>query len=303
MRFRPKIFRVPGADYQIQVVGDQRSPLRDYYHALLRMPWWFTLVSVAVIFLGANALFACCYLLTGGVARAAPQPTAFAFADAFFFSVPPMGTVGYGAMYPESRAANIVVTVESLVGVILTALVTGLVFAKFSRSTARMLFSREVVISPMDGVPTLMLRVGNQRGNKIVDAHMKLTMVRNEHTAEGSTFYRTLDLKLTRDHVLSLQRTWSLQHRIDAASPFFGQSPQSLAEQEVELHLMVTGTDDITMQPVHADHRYFSRQILWGRRHVDVLSETPDGNLILDLRPFHETEPTRPTADFPYPSP
>jgi inward rectifier potassium channel len=301
MKFRPKIFRAPGADYQIQVVGDQRSPLRDYYHALLRMPWWFTLVSVAVIFLGANALFACGYLLTGGVAHAAHQP--FVFADAFFFSVQTMGTVGYGALYPESRAANVLVVVESLVGVMLTALVTGLVFAKFSRSTARILFSREAVISPMDGVPTLMLRVGNQRGNKIVDAHIKLTMVRNERTAEGRTFYRMLDLKLTRDHILSLQRTWSLLHRIDADSPFFGHSPESIAELEVELQVMITGTDDITMQPVHADHRYFSRQILWGRRHADVLTETPDGNLILDLRPFHETEMTKPTTDFPYPRP
>jgi inward rectifier potassium channel len=164
-------------------------------------------------------------------------------------------------------------------------------------------FSHDVVISPMDGVPTVMLRVGNQRGNQIVDAHIKVTITRTEHTAEGVTFYRTLDIKLVRDHVLSLSRSWSLLHRIDADSPFFGQTPESLAAQEAELHVMITGTDDVTMQPVHARHRYFCPEILWGRRHADILSETPEGNLVLDLRPFHSTELTKATADFPYPRP
>jgi len=296
---RPKTLRPAGAEYEIHVVGDERTPLRDYYHALLRMPWWFTLASIAGIFLAANALFAAAFLLAGGVANAAPG----SFADAFFFSVQTMGTIGYGAMYPASRAANLLVVAETIASLTLTALATGLVFAKFSRSTTRMLFSREVVISPMDGVPTLMLRVGNQRGNQIVDAQFKMTVVRNERTAEGHTFYRMLDLKLMRDHVLSLSRSWSLLHRIDPASPFYRQSPETIALQEVELHVMVTGTDDTTMQPVHADHRYFARQILWGRRHADILSESPNGDLILDLRPFHDTQPTVPTPDFPYPRP
>ncbi|HEY2901790.1 MAG TPA: ion channel [Polyangia bacterium] len=299
MKRRPKIVRPPGANYQIHIVGDERTVLRDFYHALLRLPWWFALASIATIFLVGNTLFAVAFLLTGGVAHAAPG----SFADAFFFSAQTMGTIGYGALYPESRAANLLVVLETIVGLTLTALATGLVFAKFSRSTARMLFSREVVISPMDGVPTLTLRVGNQRGNQIVDAHIKMAFSRTERTAEGHTFYRTLDLKLARDHLLTLSRSWSLMHRIDADSPFYRQSPESLVAQEVELQLMITGTDDITMQPVHAEHRYFAEQILWGRRHMDILSETPDGDLILNLRPFHDTEPTRPIPDFPYPRP
>jgi len=299
MRRRPQTLRAPGADYQIQIVGDEPTPLRDYYHAMLRMPWWFTLTTIALIYLGANAVFAAGYVLTGGLAHANP----LSFADAFFFSVQTMGTIGYGAMYPETLAANLLVVGESITGLTLTALATGLVFAKVSRSTARLIFSRDVVISPMDGVPTVMLRVGNQRGNEIVDARIKLTITRTEHTAEGLTFYRTVDLKLVRDHILSLSRSWSLMHRIDADSPFFGQTPEALAAQEVELHVMITGTDDVTMLPVHANHRYYGQEILWGRRHADILSETPEGNLVLDLRPFHITEPTQPTPDFPYPRP
>ena len=265
----------------------------------MKKPWWFALACITGIFLGSNALFACLYVASGGVAHAAPG----SFADAFFFSVQTMGTIGYGTYYPESRLANALVVAESLTGLTLTALFTGLVFAKFSRSTARMIFSREAVITPMNGHPTLMLRLGNQRGNQIVDARITVTLTRNELTSEGTVFYRSLDLKLSRPHLLSLSRSWSVMHRIEADSPFHGQTPASIAEQEVELAVMVVGTDDITMQPVHAAHRYFARQILWGRRHADVLTETPEGDLVLDLRPFHDTLPTQPTNDFPYPPP
>jgi inward rectifier potassium channel len=293
----PKTITPPGADYQIRVLGDHRLPLRDFYHALLRLPWWATLATIAAVFLIANVMFAEGYLVTGGVAHAAPR----SFGDAFFFSVQTLGTIGYGSMYPESTAAHVLVTVEAITGLTLIALATGLIFAKFSRSTARMVFSREAVICPMDGVPTLTFRVGNQRGNQIVNAHIDVVLVRSERHAEGHTFYRTLDLKLTRDHALSLSRSWSVQHCIDADSPLHGQTPESLAQQEVEVHVMVVGLDDTSMQTVHAGCRYGDRQILWGRRHADILSEAPDGNLLLDLRKFHDTEAARPTTAFPYP--
>ncbi|HVR60998.1 MAG TPA: ion channel [Polyangia bacterium] len=291
--------RAPGANYKIHIVGDQRKPLRDFYHAILRRPWWFALASITAIFLGANAVFAVLYLLCGGIAHAAPA----SFADAFFFSVQTMGTIGYGAMYPETRLANVIVVAESLTSLTLTALFTGLVFAKFSRSTARMIFSREAVISPMDGQPALTLRLGNQRGNQIVDARITVNFTRKERTAEGHEIYRALDLPLVRHHVLSLSRSWSVTHRIDASSPFHGQTPESITAQEVEIVVMVIGIDDTTMQPVHASHRYFAGDILWGRRHADVLSELPNGDLVLDLGPFHDTVPTAPTERFPYPRP
>src|SRR4051812_37199282 len=199
------------------IIGHRRTPLRDFYHALLQMPWWGTLATISALYLVANALFALGYLATGGLAHAEPG----SFGDAFFFSVQTMGTIGYGAMYPTTRLANAVVVLESIVGLLVTALATGLVFAKFSRSTARVVFSREAVISPLDGVPTLSFRVGNERGNAIVDVQLRMTMVRTEVTREGSTFYRTLDVKLVRDRILSLARSWTVMHRIDDASPFF----------------------------------------------------------------------------------
>jgi inward rectifier potassium channel len=290
-------FTTPGATYGFQIIGGEKTPLRDFYHLLLQKPWWLTFAVIAGVFLVANTIFALAYLAVGGVAHAA----AGSFLDAFFFSVQTLATIGYGTLEPESGAANTIVVVESITSLTLTALATGLVFSKFSRSTARMIFTKEAVICPMNGVPTLMFRMGNQRGNQIVGAQVRVAMVRTEKTQEGETFYRTLDLKLQRDHLLSLSRSWSALHTIDEESPLHGETPESFIEKEIELQILVVGLDDTLMQTVHGGHRYFTHQILFGRRHVDILSDAPNGDIVLDLRKFQDTEPTRPTADFPYP--
>jgi inward rectifier potassium channel len=291
--------QTPNAPYEVRVVGARATPLRDLYHLLLRRSWGFTFAVISGVFLTANALFAAGYLAVGGVANARHG----SFADSFFFSVETLATIGYGAMYPSGAAAHVLVVAESIAGIILTALVTGLVFAKFSRSTARMVFAHDAVIGPMNGRPTLSFRVGNERGNQIVDARIRVVLTRNEQVAEGdktSTFYRMLDLKLAREHSLSLSRSWSVQHPIDEASPLHGATPASFAAEESELMIMVIGLDDTSMQPVHAAYRYFAPQIRWGARYADILSEAADGALVLDLGRFHAVEPTAPTPDFPY---
>jgi inward rectifier potassium channel len=292
-------FVPPGANYGIRVVGEERQPLRDFYHALLREPWRVTVAAISGVFLAANCLFALAYMVVGGVAHGRPG----SFLDAFFFSVQTMGTIGYGNLYPESLAANLVVVAESITSLTLTALATGLVFAKFSRSTARIVFTRRAVISPMNGVPTLQFRIGNERRNQIVDTRIRVVMMRTEKLAEGGTFYRMLDLKLARDHALSLQRSVSALHPIDESSPLFGETPESAAAKEIELQVAIVGIDDITMQPVHAQHRYFTHQILWGHRLADILTEDADGDLVLNLHNFQHTEATTPTEAFPYPKP
>jgi inward rectifier potassium channel len=287
----------PGAAYKIHVLGDRRAPLRDFYHALLRRPWWVTIAAISGVFLVANAVYAVAYLIAGGIAHAGPH----SFGDAFFFSVETMGTIGYGAMYPESTAANVLMVAESITSLTLTALATGLVFAKFSRSTARVIFTREAAISPVGGVPTLMFRISNQRGNLIVDAQIRTVLVRKEISAEGDVFYPMLDLRLTRERALSLSRSWSVRHTIDEESPLFGKTPEALAADETEIGVMLLGLDETTMQPIHASHQYFTHQVVWGARHADIISEADNGDLRLDLDKFHDIEPTRPTPQFPYP--
>ncbi|HVW30799.1 MAG TPA: ion channel [Polyangiaceae bacterium] len=284
---KPKKISLAGAAYEIRVVGEKKQPLRDFYHGMIGLSWTNTLLVIGGAFLFVNALFALGYLATGGVKGARPG----SIADAFFFSVETMGTIGYGALYPESVAANVLMVAESMTSLILTALATGLVFAKFSRPTARVVFTRECVVSTWNGVPTLMLRMGNERGNQLVDVRIRAVILRTERLAEGGTFYRMVDLKLSRSHALSLSRSWSVLHPIDSHSPLYGATAESLAAEEVELQILIVGLDDTSMQMIHASHRYYANQILFDSRHADILTETDDGNLLLDLRKFHEVVP------------
>jgi inward rectifier potassium channel len=281
----------------VVVVGAPRQTIRDAYHQFLRASWGAALGAIVAVWLAMNAVFAGVYDVVGGVSGARPR----SLWDAFCFSVQTMGTIGYGSMYPTSAVANAVVTVESVTSLVVTALATGLVFAKFSRSTARVAFARHAAIGPMDGVPTLMLRVGNERGNSILEATIRVSMIRTEHLKEGPIFYRMLDLKLARERSPAMARSWTVLHVIAPDSPLFGATPESLARDEVELTVTLVGTDDTSLQPVHARRRYLDGEILWGARHSDVLSEDPNGNLVLDVRRFHDVEPTVAIEGFPYP--
>jgi inward rectifier potassium channel len=280
------------------VVGAPRTTLRDFYHWFLRARWSLALGVMVAYYLALNALFAIGYEVVGGVANA----RADSFWDAFCFSVQTMGTIGYGSMYPTSSGANVIMIVESVTSLIVVAVATGLVFAKFSRSSARVAFSRDAVIGPMDGVPTLMLRVGNERGNQILEATIRVSLVRTERLKEGTTFYRLYDLTLARERSAAIARSWTVLHSIVQGSPLFGATPDTIVRDEAELIVSVVGTDDTSLQPVHARRRYTAENIVWGARHADVLSEDEHGNLILDVRKFHDTVPTVPIDGFPYPA-
>jgi inward rectifier potassium channel len=283
----------------ILVVGARAHPLRDAYHLLLRMRWVGVLGGIAALFLLLNLLFACAYLATGGVVGVAPG----SLRDAFFFSVQTMGTIGYGAMYPATTAAHTVVVGESIVSLIMTALATGIVFARFSQSTGQIVFTSKACISPMNGVPTLAFRVGNDRSSTVFEAHVRVSLIRTEKTTEGVTFYRLYDLELSRDRSPVLARSWTVMHPIDEKSPLRGASPEACRADELELAVTVVGTDDTSLQPVHGRRRYLAGDIVWGARLADVLSELPNGKLQLDVRKFDTLVPTEPTASFPYPKP
>jgi inward rectifier potassium channel len=279
------------------VVGAASHPIRDAYHALLTVTWPRALAAIGGAFLFLNALFAMAFFSCGGVGGAREG----SFRDAFFFSVQTMGTIGYGAMYAQSDAANVIVVAETVVGLIFTALATGLVFARFSRTRGELVFSRNVCISPIDGVPTLTFRVGNDRASAIFEARVTVVVIRTEITKEGVLLYRLYDAELVRSQTQALQRSFMVMHRITEGSPLFGATPESMIRDEVEITVSVVGTDDTSLQPVHMRKRYEEKNVLWGARLADILSERPDGRLELDVRRFHDTEPTEPTAAFPYP--
>ena len=282
---------------EIEVIGKVRTPLSDLYHELLRAPWWLDLLGVSVVFLLINLLFAFAYLAVGGVAGARLG----SLADHFFFSVQTMGTIGYGVMYPLTAAAEALVTCEVIVGVSLVALTTGILFAKFSVPHARMQFAESATISPYNGVPTLMFRLGNERASQIVEATVRVVMLRTEHTSEGVVYYRMHDLELERSRSPFISRAWIVMHRIDESSPLHGSTPETLVRDEVELILTVVGIDETSAQNLSARYRYTHAQVRWGARHADLLSERPDGGLRIHMSEFHRTVRTDPTPTFPYP--
>jgi inward rectifier potassium channel len=271
----------------IVIVNAQSTLLGDLYHVMLRMQWWAVLAAIALLFLATNLAFALAYLATGGVAHAEPG----SFADAFFFSVQTLGSVGYGAMYPATRAANLVMTVESFAAVCVTAISTGLVFAKFSRPTARLAFSRHVTVFTMDKQPTLAFRVANERGNYVLEAQIRVSLVRRERTAEGMSFYRMYDLRLARDRSPALGRSWTITHRIDADSPLRGMTAELLARDDAQLIVTLLGMDGTSTQTIYARHEYNPEDVVYGKRHADMLTDLPRGRLQLDYARFHDLVP------------
>ncbi|MDB4968399.1 MAG: Kef-type transport system, putative NAD-binding component [Myxococcales bacterium] len=280
-------------EQDVEVVGARAHPARDLYHLLLRLPWWADLAVLSTLFLAVNLLFATTYYVVGGIHGAK------SFIDDFFFSVETMGTIGYGEMYPTTRAAHAVMTVEALTQIFLIAVTTGLVFAKFSIPRARVQFAERPVISPYDGAPMLQFRIGNERASALLEAVIRVVILRTEKTKEGVTIYRMHDLKLERDRSPALSRSWTVLHRLETG-PLAGATPESLERDEVEILLTLSGTDELSAQILHAQRRYLAKDIAWGARHADLLTELPDGRLRMDLAHFHEIVPTRRTDDFPY---
>ncbi len=263
--------------------GAAHPLLGDLYHRLLTCSWPALLALIVGLFVAANCLFALIYMLDGGIAHAHPG----SFADAFFFSVQTMATIGYGTMAPASTLANVVVCFEALSGLLALAIVTGLVFARFSRPTARVRFSRVAVISRRDGVPSLMFRMANERANRIVEAEAHVVLARQETTAEGESVRRFHDLTLARGRNALFSLSWTVIHPITEHSPLFRETPQSLSAARAQIVASLTGLDESFLQTVHARYIWDAEEIVWNARFVDILEGTPDG-VMIDYSRFDE---------------
>jgi inward rectifier potassium channel len=272
--------RMPNVD----TVARGLSPYEDAYHWVLTRTWTRFFTTVALAFVLVNAAFAGLYSLEpGGIGNADT------FADRFFFSVQTLGTIGYGVMVPATHWANVVVSIEALVGLLFAALVTGLTFARFARPTARILFSEKAVIGPRDGVPHLMFRMANYRRNQIAEATLHALLLVTEKTTEGDVMRRPhpLSLVLSSNHLFS--HSWTAMHRIDETSPFFGDNAMDrLRSGGVEIYLTLTGVDETLAQTIHARVRYTLDDIVHNARFADILRVEPDGTRIIDYDRFHE---------------
>ncbi len=268
-------------------IGVARRPLYDLYHSLLSARWRMVLLFIAGVYVVINALFALLYMACGdGIENA----RAGSFPDAFFFSVQTLATIGYGKMVPRSPIANMLVAIEALFGIIGTAMATGLMFAKFSRPTARVLFSNVAVVAPRDGVPSLMFRMANERSNQIAEATLHVVFARNETTLEGESVRRFYDLPLVRNSTALFTLSWTGIHPIDKSSPLFMTDREQLQRTRATVIVSLMGFDETFSQTVHARHVYEMADIRWDATFEDVLRDLPDGRRALDYRRFHDVK-------------
>jgi len=279
---------------RIRTRGRRASPFDDLYHSILTASWPLFALGVLALLTAGNALFASLYLLDPGcIANARPG----SFEDAFFFSVQTLATIGYGAMAPSNLYGHVVVTIESFVGVLTTAVVTGLTFAKFARSTARIRFSARCVIGPRDGVPHLAFRLANFRHNAIVEANARVTLLVTDVSREGESLRRPYDLALVRSQNSLFRLSWVVMHAIDEASPFHGEGAiERLRGKDAQLFVTVVGLDEALGQTVHAQGFYALDSMVPNARFADVLTREPDGGVTIDYARFDEVvalgEPT-----------
>ncbi len=265
----------------------------DLYHWLITTSTLRFTIALTVSYFGVNTLFALAYLACGNAIVNAHEGS---FTDAFFFSVQTMATIGYGQMSPTGIAANLLVTVEAGIGLFGIAVASGLMFARFTRPTAGVRFSRNLVVTEFEGRPTLMLRLANQRSDQIHEARIHLTLLRDETTIEGHQLRRLHDLELDRSNTPMFALSWTVRHTIGPHSPLYGKTPEELAASNAQLLVVFAGHHSGFYQEVHARTAYDCAAIVWNARFADIFRELPDGRTAMDFSLFDEVVTPSPVA-------
>jgi inward rectifier potassium channel len=264
----------------------------DLYHRCMTVYWPVFFGSAAAIFIVLNAIYAFLYWLgdnpIANVSDTLPLPLSL-----FYFSIETLATVGYGDMHPQSNYGHLIATVEIFTGMSFLAVMSGLIFARFSRPRARFVFARHPVVTTHQGAPALLIRIANARHNTISQATAQLWLFRIEHTKEREVLRRYYELKLERREHPMFSLSWTLIHLIDETSAFYGLTKDDFAEVEGALVLNVGGVDDSSAQRLYARYIYSEHDIRWHHRYRDITSLSDNGRLVLDYSKFHDVVPEK----------
>ncbi len=258
----------------------------DISHRCMTASWPAFIGGAVLVFIAFNAVFASFYWIGNQPISNVPGG---AYIDYIYFSIETLSTAGYGDMHPQTHYGHFIAAVELFTGIFSMSLMTGLIFARFSRPSARLLFADHPVITSHDGKPTLMLRLANERNNIISNATAKLWLFKNIVSMEGETLRRFYELPLTQSQNPGLALSWTLYHVLDENSPLYQTSADDLEAYKASLALVVAGYDVVAAQTVHARKSYDHGDIRFGHRFVDILDTSDDGRLRVDYGRFHDT--------------
>ncbi len=258
---------------------------RDLYHNLLKISWLNVLFVYVLFFITINFIFAGLYLLVPGSITAEANN----IKQAFFFSVQTFSTVGYGTISPVSFYGNIIVVLEIMTGVVSMAVTTGLVFAKFSKPSAKLIYSSNLIMTKFDEKDVLMFRMANARSNNIISANVEFHYLYSTVSPEGISIVRFLPLKLLRSYSPIFSLSWSVFHPVDSESPFFGKTIEEIKNLHFEFIVILKGTDGTFSQNIYDTYRYKTDDILFNHHFVNILERLDDGTRVIDYAKFHHT--------------
>jgi inward rectifier potassium channel len=272
--------------FEVAKTGLDIFDWRDLYHFAVTLAWPWFLLGLFGAEIVINLFFAALYSLSpGSIANSQ------SLRDAFFFSIETLATVGYGTMAPVTLYGHIVSAIEIVSGMIFTAVVTGLIFARFSRPRAKIVFADNAVIAMDHGIRTLMLRIGNGRATLLADARAHLTLLLKDLSPEGVPFRRAIDLELARSHFPLFALTWTISHAIDATSPLAGLDHDALRARDARIFLTVEARDPSLGATVYDIQGYDLDHVLFDTRYVDAVSADEHGRATADMSRISAVEP------------
>ena len=286
--------RLLNRDGSFNVVLEGLNPLSSLslYHWLLKISWPRFLAFITITYVAINGLFAVGFLLCGpdALQSSAGYFSGQPFFRAFFFSVDTFATIGYGNIVPVGVIPNTLVTIEALLNIVGVALATGVIFARFSRPSARVIYSRNAVVAPYRGITALEFRIANARSSQLIDVQVQAILTKIERSG-ASTVRRFYELELERNRVVFFPLSWTVVHPIAPGSPMFGLTHSDLVEADAELLVLLIATDETQSQTVHSRSSYEADEIVWGAKFANMLMRSESEGIVgMNLSQIHDIE-------------
>ena len=285
-------FLNPDGTFNVRRTGVPFLTSLNLYHELLTMSWKKFLALLLLLYFVSNVVFGLLYASLGAEALVDSSSTAMEnmFVRGFFFSVQTFATIGYGTIHPVGVVPNLLVTIESYYSLLANALITGVVFARFARPVARIVFSDVAVIAPYRGITGLMFRIVNGNNNQLIEVGAKVMLARFV-VQEGRRVRKFHLLELERRSVAFFPLTWTVVHPIDTDSPLYGVTREDLEAADAEILILLTANDETFAQVVHSRSSYKPDKILFGYKFASIYNETsPEAPLSINVRKLSAVE-------------